>query len=273
MQVQARNDDARGQVQASAAEIYDEFFLPALFAQWPPHLLEAAQVVPGQRVLDVACGTGVLARDAVRRVGSAGKVVGLDVNDGMLAVARRREADVEWRRGRAESLPFEAQSFDAVLSQFGLMFFDDPRQALREMLRVVRPGGRIVVAVWDALERAPGYEAMAGLLRRLFGEEIANALRAPYCLGDTNALAGLCAEAGLANAVIETHAGTARFPSIASWVRTDIKGWTLADRIDDAQHALLAAEAEKALRRFVVAGGAVQFAHPAHIVSATKEWR
>jgi ubiquinone/menaquinone biosynthesis C-methylase UbiE len=271
MQVQERSDDARGQVQASAAEIYDEFFVPALFAQWPPQVLEAARVTPGQRILDVACGTGVLARAAARQVGSAGKVVGLDVNEGMLAVARRHEAGVEWRQGRAEALPFEAESFDAVLSQFGLMFFDDARQALREMLRVVRRGGRIAVAVWDSLERAPGYEAMSGLLRRLFGEEIADALRAPYCLGDTKALAALCAEAGLRNVAIETFEGTARFPSIASWVHTDIKGWTLADRIDDAQYARLAAEAEKALQHFVVAGGAVQFAHPAHMVSATKE--
>jgi SAM-dependent methyltransferase len=271
MQVQERSDDARGQVQASAAEIYDEFFVPALFAQWPPQVLEAARVTPGQRILDVACGTGVLARAAARQVGSAGQVVGLVVYEGMLAGARRHAAGGEGRQGRAEALPFEAESFDAVLSQFGLMFFDDPRQSLREMLRVVRPGRRIAVAVWDSLGRAPGYEAMAGLLKRLFGEEIADALRAPYCLGDTKALAALCADAGLANVAIETLEGTARFPSIASWVRTDIKGWTLADRIDDSQYARLAAEAEKALRRFVVSGGAVQFAHPAHIVSAAKE--
>jgi len=271
MRVHSRGDDARGQVKASAAEIYDEFFVPALFAQWPERVLDAAAVNPGQRVLDVACGTGVLARAAARRIGVAGKVTGLDVNEGMLAVARRHEAGIDWRQGRAEALPFEPGRFDAALSQFGLMFFDDPRQALREMMRVVRRGGRLAVAVWDSLEHTPGYAAMTDLLKRLFGGEIADALRAPYCLGDKKGLAALCAEAGLENVAIETVAGTARFPSIASWVRTDIKGWTLAERIDDAQFARLAAEAEKSLRRFVAADGGAEFAHPAHIISASKE--
>jgi len=268
MQVHASSDDARGQVRASAAEVYDEFFVPALFAQWPARVLDAAAVKAGQRVLDVACGTGILARAAAGRVGA---VVGLDVNEGMLAVARRHAAGIEWRQGRAEALPFEAESFDAVVSQFGLMFFDDRPQALREMRRVLRRGGRLAVAVWDSLERTPGYAAMTALLKRLFGDDIAAALRAPYCLGDTQALEALFAEAGLRRIGIETLDGTARFPSIASWVRTDIKGWTLADRIDDAQFARLAAQAENALRRFVAADGCVEFAHPAHIVSATKE--
>lgn len=271
MQVHERSDDARGQVRSSAAEIYDEFFVPALFAQWPARVLDAAAVCRGQSILDVACGTGVLAREAARRAGSAGKVTGLDVNEGMLAVARRHAAGVEWRQGRAEALPFAAESFDAVLSQFGLMFFDDRQGALREMIRVLRRGGTLAVAVWDSLERTPGYAAMTGLLNRLFGEEIAGALRAPYCLGDKDALGALFAQAGLVRFGIETLEGKARFPSIASWVRTDIRGWTLADRIGDAQFSLLAAEAEIELRGFVRSDGAIEFAHPAHIVTATKE--
>lgn len=271
MQVQERSDDARGQVGSSAAQIYDEFFVPALFAQWPARVLDAAAVRRGQSILDVACGTGVLAREAARRAGADGRVTGLDVNEGMLAVARRHAADVEWRKGRAEALPFAAESFDSVLSQFGLMFFDDRQGALREMLRVLRSGGTLAVAVWDSLERTPGYAAMTALLNRLFGAEIAGALRAPYCLGDKDALGALFERAGAARIAIETLEGKARFPSIASWVRTDIKGWTLADRIDDAQFSLLAAEAEIELRRFVVPGGTIEFAHPAHIVTAAKK--
>lgn len=269
MQQAMRSDDARGQVRASAAEIYDEFFVPALFGAWAPRVLDAAGVRRGMRVLDVACGTGVLARSAAERVG-AGAVVGLDVNPGMLAVARRHHAAIDWREGRAEKLPFEDASFDAVLSQFGLMFFDDRGAALREMWRVLRPGGRLAVAVWDSLERTPGYAAMTALLRRLFGEEIAGALRAPYCLGDTRELTGMLEQAGIGNTRIETLAGTARFPSIPSWVRTDIKGWTLADRIDDAQLARLLTEAQRELRQLAAADGTVSFAHPAHVVTATK---
>src|SRR5512145_434633 len=116
-----------------AANAYEALFVPAIFAQWPPILADAARIQPGQRALDVACGTGALAREVVRRTGANGHVAGLDANPGMLAVARRIAPTVEWHEGRAESLPFADGSFDAVVSQFALMFFTDRRQALREM--------------------------------------------------------------------------------------------------------------------------------------------
>ncbi|MGE5147023.1 MAG: methyltransferase domain-containing protein [Candidatus Eiseniibacteriota bacterium] len=264
-------DDAiKGQVTGSAAEIYDAFFVPALFAEWAPRVAEAAGLAPGRRVLDVACGTGVLALEAAGRVAPGGAVTGLDRNDGMLAVARRKSSSVDWREGRAEALPFDAGAFDAVVSQFGLMFFDDRVAALREMARVARPGSRIAVAVWAGLDAVPGYEAMTKLLARLFGNRIADQLRAPYALGDKAALRVLFADAGLRNVEIATPEGMARFPSIESWVRTDIKGWTLADQIDDGQYETLQAEAPKALAGFVQSDGSVAFRHPAHIVIATR---
>ena len=263
------DEGLKGQVTRSAAEIYEEFFVPALFQQWTPIMADAAGIKAGQRVLDVACGTGVLAREAVGRVGGAGLVTGLDRNEGMLAMARRVAAAVEWKAGRAEQLPFPDASFDAVVSQFGLMFFDDRVQALREMRRVLKPGGRLAVAVWDRLENSPGYAAMAGLLERLFGRRIAGELHAPFALGDPDALRALFAEAGLGTAKVATHAGTARFPSIEAWVRTDVKGWTLADLIDDDQHALLLREAAVALRRYAKVDGIVIFDAPALIVTLT----
>jgi SAM-dependent methyltransferase len=259
----------RGQVTRSAADIYEEFFVPALFAPWPGRVAEAAGVALGQDVLDVACGTGVLAREAARRVQPDGKVTGLDRNEGMLAVARRKAPEIEWRQGQAEALPFPAGRFDAVASQFGLMFFEDRVLALTEMWRVLKPRGRLAVAVWDGLERTPGYLAMTELLQRLFGARIADALLAPFCLGDTETLAGLAAQAGIP-AKIATHADVARFPSIEAWVRTDVKGWTLADMIDDEQYALLQREAARELRRFVQSDGTVLFDAPAHILSATR---
>jgi SAM-dependent methyltransferase len=259
-----------GQVSASAAEVYEEFFLPALFQEWPPRIVDAARIATGQKVLDVACGTGVLARAAAGRVGPAGKVVGLDLNEGMLAVAKAKAPQVEWRQGRAEALPFDAGSFDAVVSQFGLMFFDDRRRAIAEMWRVLRPGGRLVVAVWDSLENTPGYAAVTEMLHRLFGVEFANALRSPYSLGDREALGVLFAEAGVGAAEVTTHEGTARFPSIDAWIFTDVKGWTLADMIDDAQFARLREAAQWVLRGFVGRDGTVSFRAPAHIATALK---
>lgn len=262
------DEGLKGQVTRSAAEVYEEFFVPALFQQWTPIVADAAGIKAGQRVLDVACGTGVLAREAAGRVGGVGLVTGLDRNEGMLAMARRIAPAVAWKAGRAEQLPFPDASFDAVVSQFGLMFFDDRVQALREMRRVLKPGGRLAVAVWDRLENSPGYAAMAGLLERLFGRRIASELHAPFALGDPEALRGLFAETGLGKAKVAAHAGMARFPSIEAWVRTDVKGWTLADLIDDDQYALLQREAAVALQRYAKADGIVMFEAPALIATA-----
>ena len=139
----------------SPADVYDEQFVPALFRHWGPVLCDAAKIAPGQRVLDVACGTGALTVAVAERVSPGGAALGLDANPEMLAVARRKHPHIEWHDGRAESLPFAAASFDAVVSQFGMMFFDDRVATLREMQRVLRPGGHLAVAVCDALERSP----------------------------------------------------------------------------------------------------------------------
>ena len=263
-------DTSRGQVARSAAEIYEEFFMPALFQEWAPRVADAARLAPGQRVLDVACGTGVLAREAATRVSPGGSVTDLDRNEGMLAVARRRAPAIEWQPGRAESLPFAERAFDAVVSQFGLMFFEDRGGALREMWRVLRPGGRLAVAVWDALENSPGYADMTKLLQRLFGDRARSSLATPFALGDPGTFRSLFAAAGIANVQIRTPDGTARFPSLASWVHTDVKGWTLADLIDEAQYRALLQEAKRELQRYAQPDGTVAFAAPAHIVTATK---
>jgi SAM-dependent methyltransferase len=253
------------------AEIYERDFVPALFRSWGPVLVEAAEIRPGQRVLDVACGTGVLARAAADRVGPGGSVVGLDANEDMLSVARRRDARVEWRSGRAESLPFPQDAFDAVVSQFGLMFFEDRAAALREMHRVVKPGGRIAVAVWDAVERSPGYGELVRLLERLFDESVARAFRAPFVLADPVALRDLAVQAGFEGVSVEGAAGTVTFPSIDALIATERACvWTLGGLLDDAQFARLRAEANRALRPFVQADGTVSFAVPALLLRGGK---
>jgi SAM-dependent methyltransferase len=260
----------KGQVNTNAADIYEAFFVPALFQEWAGRVANAANIQAGQHVLDVACGTGILSRTVAEWVSPNGSVTGLDMNDGMLAVARRKASHIEWKQGLAEKLPFEDEAFDAVVSQFGLMFFDDRQAAIREMMRVLRQGGHLAVAVWDSIDHTLGYRAMVDLLLRLFGEDAANGLRAPYILGNIDELRSLFRNAGIQDVKVNTLDGKARFPSIESWVFTDIKGWVLADMIDDEQYALLLKEANKSLSAFVQKDGTVEFDAPAHIVSAIK---
>ena len=264
--------DPSFQAQAEAAAVYEEFFVPALFQAWADRVADAAQLSPGKRVLDVACGTGVLARAAAARVSPGGSVAGLDVNPGMLAVAERVAPEIAWRQGTAESLPYADASFDAVVSQFGLMFFTDRQAALREMVRVLAPGGHLAVAVWGTLDATPGYAALVALLQRLVGERAADALRSPFVLGDPQELSALFANAGIASAVVTTQVGTTRFPSIRSWVETDVKGWLPLVQVvlDERQSEALLAEAERALQSFVTSNGTVEFVMPAHIVTARK---
>jgi ubiquinone/menaquinone biosynthesis C-methylase UbiE len=253
------------------AEVYDESFVPALFQAWTGVVADAAEIGPGQSVLDVACGTGVLACAVAERVEPDGSVVGLDPNEEMLQVARRKSDTIEWRTGRAEAIPFSNETFDAVVSQFGIMFFEDPAGALWEMMRVLQPGGRLAVAVCDALENSPGYAAFEDLLRRLFGDRVADGFRAPFVLGDAQRLHSLCSDAGIFDAKVTRHDGMVRFASIRSLISTERACvWTLGGLLDVEQFQTLAKESERTLQKFVGKDGALAFAMPALIVTAAK---
>jgi SAM-dependent methyltransferase len=232
-------------------------------------VLDAAGVDLGYHVLDVACGTGVLAREAAGRVGPSGRVAGVDPGRGMLTVAKELAPHIEWKEGTAESLPYHDRSVDAVVCQFGLMFFTDRSQALREMIRVLRPGGALALAVWDSLENSEAYPVEVELLERVAGKAAANALRAPFVLGDRDALIDLVEESGAGSVSVETHNGTARFPNIRTMVEADLRGWlpVMGVLLTEEQIQDILEEAESALATYVTEDGAVVFNSPAHIVT------
>lgn len=256
----------------AAATAYEALHVPALFAEWAPHVVDAAHVRAGDRVLDVACGTGVVARAAASRVAPDGSVTGVDANPGMLVVAERLAPRLRWQHGAAESLPFDDDAFDVVLCQFGLMFFRDRRAALRDMTRVLTPGGRMAVAVWESLERSEAYSIEVELLERMAGPAAADALRAPFVLGDRTELADLVRSAGVESVTVTTRRGTARFPSVRTMVEADLRGWLPLVGVilpEDLIQRILA-EAERALGRYVTPAGTVEFGAPAHVVSGRK---
>ncbi|MDN5768390.1 MAG: class I SAM-dependent methyltransferase [Humibacillus sp.] len=253
-----------------AAWAYERLHVNALFRQWTEPVLAAAAVSTGMSVLDVACGTGVLARAARSRVGPRGSVTGVDIGRGMLSVAESIQPDIRWVEGDAGELPFDDDHFDAVVSQFGLMFFPDPVRAIHEMLRCLRPDGRVVVAVWDALERSQAYPLSVDLLDRRAGSAAAEALRAPFALGDRGTLRGMFESAGATVTSITTRHGTATFPSVRSMVEADLRGWlpVMGVFLDAALIESLLTESEEALSQYVAPDGRMIFDAPAHIVVA-----
>ena len=254
-----------------AARAYEELHVGALFRQWTGPVLDAARVGAGDDVLDVACGTGVLARAALARVAPDGLVTGLDVGAGMLTVAEEIEPAVRWVEGAAGDLPFADHAFDAVVSQFGLMFFPDRVGAVREMVRCTRPGGRVVVAVWESIERSQAYPESVDLLLRRAGADAAEALRAPFALGDPAELAQVFADAGVPGATVATLRGTARFPGVRSMVEADLRGWlpVMGVHLGDALVVSILEEAESVLARYVEESGEMVFDAPAHVVTVT----
>jgi ubiquinone/menaquinone biosynthesis C-methylase UbiE len=152
---------------AEAAELYERYVARYILGPWAPLLVDAARLTPGERVLDVACGTGVVARIAAQRVGPAGHVVGVDLNPGMIGVARSLPAPIgapiEWLERSALDLRLEDTSIDVVLCQQGLQFFPNKAVALHEMRRVLDHGGRLALSVWNS----------AGIYNSAVGEALA----------------------------------------------------------------------------------------------------
>jgi len=151
------------------------------------------------------------------------------------------------------------------------MFFDDRVAALREMRRVLRPGGRLAVAVCDAVERSPGYGALATLLQTLFGAHVADAFRAPFAIGDAALLRSLAAQAGLDGAEVLSRTADVRFCSVNALVSAERACiWTLGGLLDDTQFDALRREARRVLAPFVQTDGSVAFAMPALVIVARK---
>lgn len=235
-----------------------------LFRPWLPAVADAAGVKPMDRVLDVGCGTGVLSRYLTDE--RKARVTGIDQNEAMLSVASAISPQIRWDRGRAELLPYENNSFDAVVSQFALSLFHNAEDAVKEMIRVVRPGKPIAVAVWDSLGSTAAFQALRNLLTREFGVGLTGSFA--Y---DTEKLAALFRRPGIHTPEIRTLKALTTFPTIRSWIRAATRWWTWAVRIDDRDLEGFLPAGEKHLAGFADARGRVVFHASAHIVKTVKE--
>jgi ubiquinone/menaquinone biosynthesis C-methylase UbiE len=247
----------RFQLSIEAAERYETAFVPAIFAEWAPLLADCARVEPGQEVLDVACGTGIVARIVDDRLHGSGRVVGLDLNPGMLAVAGRVRPDLEWRQGDVAALPFAPASFDRVLCQMALMFFPDRAGALREMRRVCRPGGLVAVCVPAALDAQPAYGPFVDMAAEHANDVARTLLGTYWSCGDPDELTATVTAAGLEVVDVRSHLGTAAFGSPEELAETEVKGSPLAERVSDEVVDRIREGAREVLRPFTAADGSL----------------
>ena len=202
--------------QASFPEMYERWLAGPLFRPWAKMTLEEVELSPGDRVLDIACGTGVVARVARERLGDAGYVVGIDVSPDMLAVARAVAPGIDWREGNASALPLhDGEQFDVVVCQQGLQFFPDKPAAAAQMRRALAKGGRLAVATWRPDDEIPFLRE----LRRVAERHLGAIMDRRHSFGDAAPVETLLRDAGFHDVRSKTISRTMRFQDGAPLLR------------------------------------------------------
>jgi ubiquinone/menaquinone biosynthesis C-methylase UbiE len=204
------------QLAGDAATAYTRFG-HKIMEPWTDDLIRSAGCRDGDRVLDVACGTGIVANRISPASGKLCTITGIDLNEGMLSVARRNP-QIEWHQGNVAEMPFEPGSFEVVLCQQGLQYFPDRAAAVREMTRVLSPGGRLALNVWGALERQPFHAAVIDGIGRFLGADAKAAFDTAFSLYTPEELRSLANDAGLQNIRVRFEHRTLRYPVPAGLV-------------------------------------------------------
>lgn len=218
------------QLDGSAPELYQRYLVPAITSVWAADLIDRVNPSPGERLLDIACGTGAVTRLAALRM-MRGRIVGLDFNPGMLGVARSEPnsgAQIEWIEGSASSLPFDDGSFDVVLCQLGLQFFPNRPLAVSEMRRVLAPGGRLALSVYSSIEQTPAAYAFVRALDQRMGADASKIKRAEHIFVKPDDLGVLMTVAGFDSVCVSTVTQHITFPSVLDYVRFQLSATPMA---------------------------------------------
>ena len=261
------------QLQGDAPQIYEEQCVPALFRPLAELTLRHVDVSEGARVIDVACGTGIVGRLVAEKVGRSGKVVGIDLNEGMIEAARRYSpvtgANVAWRTGDVSALPFSDASFDIAFCQQGLQFFPDKLAALKEMRRVLAPGGTIILTVWSAV--SPLSAVVADALVRYVSAEAARSALAPFAFRDPEVIMALMVEADFQEIKMETLVVERRIGPAEESIPMVMAGTSYANevaKLDTATMEALVTDASNALQQYRDDNG-LSIPQQTHLVRAT----
>jgi ubiquinone/menaquinone biosynthesis C-methylase UbiE len=260
---------------ASAPELYERYLVPAITSVWAIDLLDRVAPRPGESVLDIACGTGVVARLAQQR-GHSGRMVGIDLNTAMLAVARTKSETIEWIEGSAIDLPFDAGSFNIVLCQLGLQFFPDKALALKEMVRVLKPEGRAGFSVYSSIENTPAAHAFVQALDKYLGEGASRTKRSEHLSCGAQEVGVWAKEAGFGVVDVATVTQQITFPSMLDYVRFQLTATPMAALLKDKDVAerqrlmlSIAADAISRIDRSMLADGKLTFPQQSFVATAS----
>jgi len=235
--------------------VEEQYLVPAIYAQWANRVAEIGEIEVGQDVLDVACGTGTLARAIRLETGLRGKVIGLDASEKMLEAAARQSPGIEWQLGDATKMPFVKNRFDRVMCQFSLMFISNRVAAIKEMLRVCKPEGLVIVATWGSLHAGSAYDVLIKLVNKFCGARAAAKLASPWALGKPGVLDALLLTSGINEYECHERFGQASYPSIKAFIEAHLQIAGELNEMDPETFQSLWDTASLELRPFVSPGG------------------
>lgn len=264
------------QLARNSAEAYEKYLVPVIFAPGARELIQFSGLKPGDKILDLACGTGIVARIAHQCMDAQGSIKGLDINESMLEVAKDTSKTlsppIAWYQGDATHLPFEENSLDIVFCQQALQFFPDRSQVLQEILRMLKPGGKAAVSVLRSLEKNPGYKILAGLLDRHVGKEAGTMMRSPFPPWEKDRLLNEFTQEGFKNLRLRISIGSVRYPSPEEFLKQEAASSPLSGPLSEINPEVkdqLVSELTQALRDYIDDEGIV-FPAETYLVLAHK---
>ena len=251
------------QLNLDAAELYEAIPVPTILGPAARLLVEHASINSDSNVIDVGCGTGAATRYVANIVSSPGSVTGVDINAGMIEVAKSLPKGpgmlVDWYECSAFELPFEKNTFNVAISAQTIQFLDDRAKALSEMSRVLKPNGQLAISTWCSIEKNPYFDALVKAVSKYLGAETASGLEAAFTLTSSSEIKNLLAEAGLKSSTVEAFEVNLDLPPIEGFVARHISATPMAGSFSAAPQSTqqdLAKEVGKSLEGYNTKAGA-----------------
>jgi len=265
--------EAKQAVDTTAGEAYEKHLVPGMFARWTERAIHLAALKPGERVVDVACGTGVGARSAAKKVGRSGKVVAVDLDAGVVEVTRRlAQAEgvaIECHCASALEMPLPDAAFDAALCLQGIQFFPDRMAGFAEIRRVLKPSGRLVATLWGLIAENKGHEAIVRALESQKAD--ASAAKKACSFADPAEIRNTAVHAGFGSVELLTEDAVTEYASFDSFMEGFTVGSPSTRRAiqllpDDGRERFVS-DVRNALAQYIV-GGRLEYPMRTHIVVA-----